>query len=117
MGLKFNLLSQFKNRNKKTKKVFVVGYDCGIDGFEVTEIVIAQDFNQAIQYAESSAEQLYEDMGLAPSFSEFGVNYEEFDQIKNECLLNAIGFWCRDFNEKEDMHLIEELGVVEIVGS
>lgn len=117
MGLNFNLFKRFKNKNIKKKKMYVVGYDCGIDGWEFTEVVLARDFNQAIQYAENSATQLYEDMELSPSFSEFDIEIEEFDKIKNECLFNAIGFWCRDFNEKEDMHLIEELGVIEIVGS
>lgn len=111
MELKFKL---FK-KPKKEKKLFVVGYDCGIDGWGFTEIVLANDFNQAIQYAENSATELYEDMDLAPSFLEFGIDCEDFDKVKNECLLNAIGFWCREFDENEDQPLIEKYGVVELI--
>lgn len=115
MGLKFNLFKHFKNKAKK--KLFVIGFDCGIADWEVTEVVLANDFNQAIQYAENSAIQLYEDMELAPSYFEFDGTENEYEQFAEECLFNAIGFWCRDFNEKEDKHLISSLGVIEIVGS
>lgn len=107
MGLKFNL---FK---RKKKKVFVVGYDCGIDGWEFTEVVVADNFDKAIKYAEDAAVQLYEDMGLAPSDlkNDEEIEYESFAK---DCLLNAIGFWCRDFDKKKDYYLIEKYGVIEI---
>lgn len=111
MGLKFKL---FK-KPKKEKKLFVVGYDCGIDDWEFTEIVLANNFSQAIQYAENSATELYEDMDLAPSLLEFGIDCEDFDKVKNECLLNAIGFWCREFDEEKDQDLIQSLGIIEIM--
>ena len=80
MGLKFKL---FK-KPKKEKKLFVVGYDCGVDGWEFTEVVLANNFNRAIQYAENSATELYEGMELAPSLLEFGIDCEDFDKVKNE---------------------------------
>lgn len=53
-------------------------------------------------------------MNLAPTPDEFDGTEEEFEQIKEECSLNAIGFWCREFDKKKDYHLIEKYGVIEI---
>ena len=79
----------------KESKMYVVGYDCGIKDMEVIELVCSPSFEKAIQYAEKSAE-------------------EEYEEFKQECLLYTIGFWVREFDEEKDQDLIQFLGVIEI---
>lgn len=103
-----------KNRKSPRKKIFVIGYDCGVADSEVMEIVLAKNFEQAIQYAENEAIRLYEDYELAPTSLEFDGTEREYEAFKDECLFNAIGFWCREFDYKEDQHLISSLGIIEL---
>lgn len=94
--------------------MYVVGYDCGIKDMEVTELVYSPSFEKAIQYAEKSAEELYEDLELSPHPLEFDCTEQEYEELKQECLLYAIGFWAREFDEEKDQELIKSLGVIEI---
>ena len=119
MGLTFKIdkiistnINKLKGKNKM--KFYVVGYDCGIDGTEVTQLVCAYSFEDAINYAENSAIELYEDLELAPTLFEFDGTEKEYEEFAEECLFNAIGFWCREFDEKQDQNLIQSLGVIEI---
>ena len=98
----------------KESKMYVVGYDCGIKGMEVTEIVVAKSYEEAITYAERCGEELYEDLELAPHPLEFDGTEEEYEDFKQECSLYAIGFWAREFDEEKDQDLIQSLGVIEI---
>lgn len=110
-----------KERTYSTKTsghyaLYVVGYDCGIKDMEVIEVVAADSYEKALAYAEIGGEELYEDLNLAPTPDEFDGTEEEFEQIKKECSLNAIGFWCRKFNEDsdEDLKLLFDRGVLKI---
>ena len=119
MGLIFKVdkiistnINKLKGKNKM--KFYVVGYDCGIDGTEVPQLVCAYSFEDAINYAENCAIELYEDLELAPTLFEFDGTEKEYEEFKDECLFNAIGFWCREFDYKEDQHLISSLGIIEL---
>lgn len=119
MGLIFKVdkiistnINKLKGKNKM--KFYVVGYDCGIDGTEVTQLVCAYSFEDAINYAENCAIELYEDLELAPTLFEFDGTEKEYEEFKDECLFNAIGFWCRELDYKEDQHLISSLGIIEL---
>ena len=106
----------YSTKTSEQYALYVVGYDCGIKDMEVIEVVAADSYEKALAYAEKSGEELYEDLNLAPTPDEFDGTEEEFEQIKAECSLNAIGFWCREFNEddNEDLRLLSDRGVLEI---
>ena len=106
----------YSTKVSEDSTLYVVGYDCGIKDMEVIEVVAADSYEKALAYAERGGEELYEDLNLAPTPDEFEGTEEEFEQIKEECSLNAIGFWCREFNEDsdEDLRLLSDRGILKI---